>query len=160
MGNVKIQTKTLNPELRRKMDACWRGQLSVGRTDLSLRQSAAETGARADGTGSRSGSCGCPHATHCCTESLLNMTYLGLRFSHNINGVAMHHGAVPPGNVSAVSDTRDHEWRTCSHMDYPGFSKSLRHTHSGVATRQCLPQVRLKRSGRRTSSRTWRSWRR
>ena len=32
--------------------------------------------------------------THCCPESLLNMTYLGLRFSHYINGVAMHHGAV------------------------------------------------------------------
>ncbi len=32
--------------------------------------------------------------THCCPESFLNMTYLGLRFSHYINGVAMHHGAI------------------------------------------------------------------
>ncbi len=32
--------------------------------------------------------------THCCPESVLNMTFLGLRFSHYINGVAMHHGAV------------------------------------------------------------------
>ena len=36
-------------------------------------------------------------ATHCCPEALLNMTYLGLRFSHFINGVAMHHGAVSQG---------------------------------------------------------------
>ena len=36
-------------------------------------------------------------ATHCCPETLLNMTYLGLRFSHYINGVAMHHGAVSQG---------------------------------------------------------------
>ncbi len=36
-------------------------------------------------------------ATHCCPEALLNMTYLGLRFSHYINGVAMHHGAVSQG---------------------------------------------------------------
>jgi starch phosphorylase len=33
-------------------------------------------------------------ATHCCPESVLNTTYLGLRFSHYINGVAMHHGTV------------------------------------------------------------------
>ncbi len=36
-------------------------------------------------------------ATHCRPEALLNMTYLGLRFSHYINGVAMHHGAVSQG---------------------------------------------------------------
>ena len=33
-------------------------------------------------------------ATHCCPQSVLNMTFLALRFSHYINGVAMHHGAV------------------------------------------------------------------
>ena len=32
--------------------------------------------------------------THCCPEDVLNMTFLGLRFSHYINGVAMHHGAI------------------------------------------------------------------
>jgi glycogen phosphorylase len=32
--------------------------------------------------------------THCCPENVLNMTFLGLRFSHYINGVAMHHGAI------------------------------------------------------------------
>jgi starch phosphorylase len=32
--------------------------------------------------------------THCCPVSTLNMTFLGLRFSHYINGVAMHHGVV------------------------------------------------------------------
>lgn len=32
--------------------------------------------------------------THCCPEAVLNMTFLGLRFSHYINGVAMHHGEV------------------------------------------------------------------
>jgi glycogen phosphorylase len=32
--------------------------------------------------------------THCCPVQTLNMTYLGLRFSHYINGVAMHHGAI------------------------------------------------------------------
>jgi starch phosphorylase len=32
--------------------------------------------------------------THCCPVATLNMTFLGLRFSHYINGVAMHHGAV------------------------------------------------------------------
>jgi glycogen phosphorylase len=32
--------------------------------------------------------------THCCPESVLNMTFLGLRFSYYINGVAMHHGAI------------------------------------------------------------------
>ncbi len=32
--------------------------------------------------------------THCCPENLLNMTYLALRFSRYINGVAMHHGEI------------------------------------------------------------------
>lgn len=32
--------------------------------------------------------------THCCPDGLLNMTFLGLRFSHYINGVAMHHGEI------------------------------------------------------------------
>jgi len=35
--------------------------------------------------------------TECCPENLLNMTYLGLRFSYYINGVAMHHGDVSQG---------------------------------------------------------------
>jgi starch phosphorylase len=32
--------------------------------------------------------------THCCPESRLNMTYLALRLSHYVNGVAMKHGEV------------------------------------------------------------------
>jgi starch phosphorylase len=32
--------------------------------------------------------------THCCPDAVLNMTFLGLRFSHYINGVAMHHGEI------------------------------------------------------------------
>jgi starch phosphorylase len=36
-------------------------------------------------------------ATQCCPESVLNMTFLALRFSRYINGVAMHHGAVSHG---------------------------------------------------------------
>lgn len=32
--------------------------------------------------------------THCCPENTLNMTYLALRFSRYINGVAMHHGEI------------------------------------------------------------------
>lgn len=32
--------------------------------------------------------------THCCPESTLNMTYLALRLSHYVNGVAMKHGEV------------------------------------------------------------------
>jgi starch phosphorylase len=36
-------------------------------------------------------------ATHCCPESVLNMTFLALRFSRYINGVAMHHGAISHG---------------------------------------------------------------
>lgn len=35
--------------------------------------------------------------TKCCPEEALNMTFLGLRFSHYINGVAMHHGEVSQG---------------------------------------------------------------
>jgi starch phosphorylase len=35
--------------------------------------------------------------THCCPGGVLNMTFLALRFSHYINGVAMHHGAVSHG---------------------------------------------------------------
>jgi glycogen phosphorylase len=35
--------------------------------------------------------------TECCPEDVLNMTYLGLRFSRYINGVAMHHGDVSQG---------------------------------------------------------------
>lgn len=35
--------------------------------------------------------------THCCQEHMLNMTFLALRFSHYINGVAMHHGEVSRG---------------------------------------------------------------
>ena len=34
------------------------------------------------------------NVTHCCPDEVLNMTFLGLRFSHYINGVAMHHGEV------------------------------------------------------------------
>jgi starch phosphorylase len=37
------------------------------------------------------------HVTHCCPEHLLNMTFVALRFSHYINGVAMHHGEVSRG---------------------------------------------------------------
>jgi starch phosphorylase len=36
-------------------------------------------------------------ATHCCPEKTLNMTYLALRFSHYINGVAMLHGEISHG---------------------------------------------------------------
>lgn len=36
-------------------------------------------------------------STGCCLGETLNMTYLGLRFSHYINGVAMHHGEVSQG---------------------------------------------------------------
>lgn len=32
--------------------------------------------------------------THCCPDNQLNMTFLGLRFSHYINGVAMRHGDI------------------------------------------------------------------
>jgi starch phosphorylase len=32
--------------------------------------------------------------THCCPEDSLNMTYLALKFSRYINGVAMHHGEI------------------------------------------------------------------
>jgi starch phosphorylase len=35
--------------------------------------------------------------TQCCPEQVLNMTFLALRFSHYINGVAMHHGEVSRG---------------------------------------------------------------
>jgi len=35
--------------------------------------------------------------THCCPEQVLNMTFLALRFSHYINGVAMHHRDVSRG---------------------------------------------------------------
>ncbi len=35
--------------------------------------------------------------SHCCPEQTLNMTYLALRFSHYINGVAMHHGEISHG---------------------------------------------------------------
>jgi starch phosphorylase len=37
------------------------------------------------------------HATKCCPEHGLNMTFLGLRFSRYINGVAMQHGEVSQG---------------------------------------------------------------
>ena len=40
---------------------------------------------------------GALEATHCCHDQALNMTYLALRFSHYINGVAMHHGEVSRG---------------------------------------------------------------
>jgi len=33
-------------------------------------------------------------ATHCCPEGVLNMTFLALRFSRYINGVAMRHGEI------------------------------------------------------------------
>ncbi len=36
-------------------------------------------------------------AAQCWHDAMLNMTYLGLRFSHYINGVAMHHGDVSRG---------------------------------------------------------------
>ena len=48
-------------------------------------------------------------ATQCCPESVLNMTFLALRFSRYINGVAMHHGAVshdmfPDYTVRAITN--------------------------------------------------------
>jgi starch phosphorylase len=47
--------------------------------------------------------------THCCPDQVMNMTYLALRFSHYINGVAMHHGEVSQGMfprypVSAITN--------------------------------------------------------
>ena len=33
-------------------------------------------------------------ATRCCPEEVLNMTYVALRCSHYVNGVAMHHGEI------------------------------------------------------------------
>lgn len=36
-------------------------------------------------------------STACCSDDTLNMTYLALRCSHYINGVAMHHGEVSQG---------------------------------------------------------------
>jgi starch phosphorylase len=36
-------------------------------------------------------------ASGCCSGGLLNMTYMALRFSRYINGVAMHHGQVSQG---------------------------------------------------------------
>ncbi len=35
--------------------------------------------------------------THCCPDQALNMTFLALRFSRYVNGVAMHHGDVSQG---------------------------------------------------------------
>lgn len=35
--------------------------------------------------------------THCCPDNFLNMTYLALRFSRYVNGVAMHHGEISQG---------------------------------------------------------------
>jgi len=35
--------------------------------------------------------------TNCCPDQVLNMTFLALRFSHYINGVAMHHGEISRG---------------------------------------------------------------
>lgn len=35
--------------------------------------------------------------THCCPAEALNMTFLALRFSRYVNGVAMHHGEVSRG---------------------------------------------------------------
>jgi starch phosphorylase len=35
--------------------------------------------------------------SHCCPDGILNMTYLALRLSHYINGVAMRHGEVSHG---------------------------------------------------------------
>jgi starch phosphorylase len=40
---------------------------------------------------------GALEVTQGCPEQVLNMTYLALRFSHYINGVAMHHGEVSQG---------------------------------------------------------------
>jgi glycogen phosphorylase len=37
------------------------------------------------------------NVTQCCPEHFLNMTFLALRFSRYINGVAMHHGEVSRG---------------------------------------------------------------
>lgn len=47
--------------------------------------------------------------THCCPEGTLNMTYLALRFSRYINGVAMHHGEIshemfPPYSIHAITN--------------------------------------------------------
>ena len=42
-------------------------------------------------------STGVLEVTNCCPEQVLNMTFLALRFSHYINGVAMHHGEISRG---------------------------------------------------------------
>lgn len=47
--------------------------------------------------------------TRCCPEGTLNMTYLALKFSRYINGVAMHHGEIshemfPPYSIHAITN--------------------------------------------------------
>lgn len=60
-------------------------------------------------------------ATDCCHEHRLNMTYLGLRFSRYINGVAMRHGEVSRGMFprypinSITNGVHGTTW-TCSSM--------------------------------------------
>lgn len=48
-------------------------------------------------------------ATHCCPEGVLNMTFLALRFSRYVNGVAMRHGEIshdmfPNYSVHAITN--------------------------------------------------------
>ncbi|MHB8525302.1 MAG: alpha-glucan family phosphorylase [Candidatus Acidiferrales bacterium] len=48
-------------------------------------------------------------ATHCCPQGVLNMTFLALRFSRYINGVAMRHGEIsqemfPKYSVHAITN--------------------------------------------------------
>ena len=50
------------------------------------------------------------------------MTYLALRCSRYINGVAMHHGEVSHGMFPELSHSCHNEWSTRRYMDELSFS--------------------------------------
>jgi len=61
--------------------------------------------------------------THCCTDGTLNMTYLALRFSHYVNGVAMKHGEVSSGMFPAYPVHAITNGVHAVHWTSPAFQK-------------------------------------
>jgi starch phosphorylase len=73
----------------------------------------------------------------CCHEGLLNMTYIALRFSRFVNGVAMQHG--------------DHQRCSCGHLDRSVISTGFRSCVAPVADRQPCASLRNRYSRSRHS---------
>ncbi|MEP7355303.1 MAG: alpha-glucan family phosphorylase, partial [Acidobacteriota bacterium] len=87
-GNLHLATENDIEKVRRRCVFTTHTPVPAGQDQFSLDQTRQILGEERSSV---------LEVTHCCPEQVLNMTFLALRFSHYINGVAMHHGEVSRG---------------------------------------------------------------